>query len=321
MNADKDDFPPKPSNPLSTTCHQIHQRFIGVHPRSSAVPNPRPRGYLWLFAATNPCNNRTRSLNLSGDCMTPTPTSPTSNSGHSLFPATRWSVVVAAQDAASPDAAAALNHLCQTYWYPLYVYVRRSGRNPDDAMDLTQAFFARVLEKGYLRTADREKGRLRTFLVVLLKRFLANEWDRQNRLRRGAGIARLPFDTQLAEKRFATEPSNAVPSDAAYDRRWALTLLDRTMQRLAADYQAGGRGRDFELLKTYLAADGASLSYGEIAQKLGVNEGAARTAVHRLRKRFREIFRDEIAQTVSADDDIDAEVRHLVEVLAQEGSR
>ncbi len=252
--------------------------------------------------------------------MTPTRPAPNSNGGHSLFPATRWSLVVAAQDPASPDAAAALDHLCQTYWYPLYVYVRRSGHNADDAMDLTQAFFARVLEKGYLRTADRGKGRLRTFLVVMLKRFLANEWDRQNRLRRGAGLTPVPFDTRLAEERFAAEPSNTLPSDAAYDRRWALTLLDHTMQRLAADYQVGGRSRDFELLKAYLAADGASLSYGDIAQRLGVNEGAARTAVHRLRKRFREIFRDEIAQTVSADDDIDAEVRHLVGVLAQEGS-
>lgn len=241
----------------------------------------------------------------------------TSEAGRgSLFPPTRWSVVVAARDDDSPASAAALEQLCGDYWYPLYVYVRRSGRDVEEARDLTQEFFARVLEKGYLRTADREKGRLRTFLVVMLKRFLANEWDRSSRLRRGGGVAPVPFDTRIAEERYATESVAALAADAAYDRRWALTLLDRTMQRLAAEYQGSGRGRDFEGLKAYLAAEGAGIGYGEIAQKLGVNEGAARTAVHRLRKRFREVFREEIAQTVSAADDIESEVRHLVGVLS-----
>ncbi len=253
--------------------------------------------------------------------MSRTPQSPGSSPEGSLFPATRWSKVVAAQDPTSPNAAAALDHLCQVYWYPLYVYLRRSGSNPDDARDLTQAFFARFLEKGYLRSADPQRGRLRTFLIVLIKRFTANEWDRQNRLRRGGGVASIPFDTRIAEERFAAEPEIACTADAAYDRRWALALLDQTMQRLAAEYQASGRSRDFEALKVHLAADGASLGYEEIARSLGVNPGAARTAVHRLRKRFREIFRDEIAQTLAADTDIDAEVRHLVDVLAREGGQ
>jgi len=225
-------------------------------------------------------------------------------------------VVVAAQNDSSPEAATALETLCGTYWYPLYAYVRRCGRGTHDAQDLTQEFFARLLEKDFLHSVDREKGRLRTFLIVALKRFLANEWDRQSREKRGGKIMHVPFDAAAAEQRYASEPTSTFEADAMYDRRWALTLLDQTLRRLQEEFGRSGRAEDFDCLKGYLTASKQAIQYGEVAAALGTSEGAARVAVHRLRKRFREVFREEIAQTVAATDDIEAEVRHLVGVLS-----
>ena len=236
--------------------------------------------------------------------------------GRPVFVTTHWSVVLSARQKDSPESAAALETLCRTYWYPLYAYVRRQGHSPPDAQDLTQEFFARLLQKDYLKAAAREKGRFRTFLIVALKRFLANEWDRLRAQKRGGGQPLLSLDTDLAEQRYQVEPVEGASADRIYERRWALTLLDRTMTRLREEFASAGKLEDFNRLKACLTAERGEISYTEIAAALGMTDGAARVAVHRLRKRFREVFREEIAHTVSTSEEIEEEVRHLISVLA-----
>lgn len=249
-----------------------------------------------------------------------TPSTVPPGTGHphaqGIFATTHWSVVLSARDPSAPGSTAALETLCRTYWYPLYAFVRRQGQSPPDAQDLTQEFFARLLEKHYLLAAAREKGRFRTFLIVALKRFMANEWDRARALKRGGGQAQVSLDTSLAETRYQMEPPAVAGADQVYERRWALTLLDQAMARLRQEYAGRGNTGEFEQLKSVLTADRGEISYSTIAANLGVSEGAARVAVHRLRKRFREVFREEIAQTVSTPDEIEDEVRHLVAALA-----
>jgi RNA polymerase sigma factor (sigma-70 family) len=234
-----------------------------------------------------------------------------------VFLTTHWSVVLSARKQDSPQSAAALETLCRTYWYPLYAYVRRHGHSPPDAQDLTQGFFARLLEKDYLKAAAREKGRFRTFLIVALKRFLANEWDRLRSQKRGGGQPLLSLDTELAEQRYRVEPVEGATADRIFERRWALTLLDRTMKRLRDEFSAAGKSGEFDRLKVCLTAERGEISYSEIAAALGMSEGTARVAVHRLRKRFREVFREEIAHTVSTPEEIEEEVRYLMGVLAE----
>jgi RNA polymerase sigma-70 factor (ECF subfamily) len=230
---------------------------------------------------------------------------------------THWSVVLSARKKDSPESAAALETLCRTYWYPLYAYVRRQGHSPPDSQDLTQEFFARLLQKDYLKAAAREKGRFRTFLIVALKRFLANEWDRVRAQKRGGGQPLLSLDTELAEQRYRIEPAESTPAERIYERRWALTLLDHTMQRLREEFVAAAKADEFDRLKSCLTAERGEISYAAIAAALAVSEGAARVAVHRLRKRFREVFREEIAHTVSSAEEIEDEVRYLMSVLAE----
>ena len=233
-----------------------------------------------------------------------------------VFVATHWSVVLSARQKNSPESAAALETLCRTYWYPLYAFVRRQGHSPPDAQDLTQEFFARLLQKDYLKAAAREKGRFRTFLIVALKRFLANEWDRVRAQKRGGGQPPLSLDTDLAEERYQIEPVEGATADRIFERRWALTLLDRTLTRLRDEFTAAGKAEEFKQLKACLTAERGDISYAEIAGALCQSEGAVRVAVHRLRKRFREIFREEIAHTVSSAEEIEEEVRYLMGVLA-----
>jgi RNA polymerase sigma-70 factor (ECF subfamily) len=234
-----------------------------------------------------------------------------------LFVTTHWSVVLTARDKSSPDATAALDALCRTYWYPLYAFVRRQGHNPPDAEDLTQAFFARVLEKDYLQAAARKKGRFRTFLRVALKRFLANEWDRSRRLKRGGGHAPLSLDTSMAERRYCEDRAGTLAPDRLYERRWAMTLLEQALARLRADYGAAGKAAEFERLKGALTADRGAIPYDALAKALNLSEGAARVAVHRIRKRFRELFRAAVADTVSGPDEVEDELRYVVELLSQ----
>ena len=235
----------------------------------------------------------------------------------SLFLTTHWSVVLEAKDKSSPESAAALETLCRTYWYPLYAFVRHQGHSPDDAQDLTQAFFARLLAKEYLQAADREKGRFRTFLRVALRRFLANEWDRARRLKRGGGQVPLPLDITTAEHLYQEEREDALPPDRLYERRWARVLLEQVLARLRAEYAAGGKASEFEQLKGALASGRGGIVYGDLAAALGVTEGAARVAVHRLRKRFREMFRLAVAETVAAPEEVEDELRHIVGLLGE----
>lgn len=227
------------------------------------------------------------------------------------FVTTHWSVVLSAQDSSSPRSDAALETLCRTYWYPLYAFVRRQGRSPHDAQDLTQEFFARLVGKEYLKSATQEKGRFRTFLLVAFKRFLANEWDRQHAQKRGGGAAIVSIDQELAESRFAAEPSHQLQPDLLFDRQWALTLLGCTMTRLHDEYLSTGRAKLFELLRGCLAKDESALPYAEIASRLNLTEAAVKMAVQRLRARYREILRAEIADTVATPDEVEEEIRHL----------
>lgn len=236
---------------------------------------------------------------------------------HPLFLTTRWSMVLSARDKASPASAFALDSLCQAYWYPLYLFVRRQGHSAHDAQDLTQEFFARLLEKDYLRLAEREKGRFRTFLIVALKRFLLNEWDKVRTQKRGGGCLHLSLDSGLAESRYHDEAA-ALPAEQMFERRWALTLLEQAVGRLRADYEEARRLEEFEHLKRHLTAARGDVSYRTIAAGLQMTEGAARVALHRLRKRFRQCFREEIAGTVSNPDEVDDEVRYVVSVLARD---
>ncbi|MDQ3624769.1 MAG: sigma-70 family RNA polymerase sigma factor [Verrucomicrobiota bacterium] len=232
-----------------------------------------------------------------------------------LFATTRWSVVLAARRETSPEADAALETLCRVYWYPLYAYVRRSGQGPYDAQDLTQEFFARLLAREWLRSAAQERGRFRTFLLVALKRFLAKEWHRATARKRGGGIAPLPLDAADAERRYAGEP--VLAPDEVFERRWAMTLLDQTLDGLSAEFAASGKEREFELLKEWLTAGRGEIPYADLAAQLGTSEGAARVAVHRLRKRFRELFRENIAQTVAEPGAVEEEMRYLAAVLGR----
>ena len=242
----------------------------------------------------------------------------TDSSPQPLFLTTRWSIVLSARDRASSSGTLALESLCRAYWYPLYVFVRRQGHGAHDAQDLTQAFFARLLEKDYLQSVEREKGRFRTFLIMAMKRFLLNEWDKLRTQKRGGNFLHLPLDTELAESRYLDESSETLPADQVYERRWALTLLDQAMARLRSDYSNSGREKEFEHLKISLTAERGEVSYREIASVLQMTEGAARVALHRLRKRFREIFREEIASTVSTSDEVDDEVRYVVGILSRD---
>lgn len=232
----------------------------------------------------------------------------------SRFHTTRWTMVVAARDANEPGGQEALGLLCREYCYPLYAFVRRSGRSAEDARDLTQAFFERLLSKGYLLRANPEKGRFRTFLLMALKRFLANEWHRSHAMKRGGSIVLFSIDAGKAEDRYAAEPEDNVSPDMLYDRGWACTLLDCAMERLRREYVAGGRKLQFELLKGFLI-EAEESSYADLAGELCLSRGAARVTVHRFRRRFRELIRMELAETVTPDQ-FDEELRHLREILS-----
>ncbi len=233
-----------------------------------------------------------------------------------LFVTTRWTEVAAARDANAPGAAAALEALCRAYWRPLYLWLRRQGRNPHDAQDLTQEFFSRLLEKDWLRAADRDKGRFRTFLLVALKRFLSDDWDRTRAQKRGGGQLAAPLDTELAEQTLASHASGPPESpDQAYERQWALTLIERVIARLREEFTAAGRTDEFDALKDFLTAGRGEIPYATVATRLNTSEGAARVAVHRIRKRFRELFREEVTATVAPGEDIDDELRQLQAAL------
>lgn len=233
------------------------------------------------------------------------------NNGAQCFATTHWSVVLRAG-----GDSEALGELCRVYWYPLYAYVRRLGRSPQDAEDLTQAFFARLLEKNYIAAADREKGRFRTFLLVMLKRFLANEWDREHAQKRGGFQTIISIDQGLAETWFSAEPAHREAPDVLFERQWAMALLEQVMKRLESEYADTDRGDLFAQLRACLTKDDAALPYVEIGERLRISEAAVKMAVQRMRLRYREILREEIARTVDSPDDVADELRHLFAVFS-----
>lgn len=242
----------------------------------------------------------------------PTATAPPGD----VFVTTRWTVVLSAGRKSSPQAAVALEDLCRTYWYPLYAYVRHQGHSKEDAEDLTQSFFARFLEKNYLEGLRSEKGKFRAFLLAALKHFLANEWDKARRRKRGGGAAPLSLDWQDADTRFHIEPADQLSPDKLYDRTWAVTLLERVIARLRDEHAAEGKAKLFEQLKPALTAGKGAIPYAQAAGNCGVSEGAVRVAVHRLRRRYRELLREEIAQTLAHPAEVEEELRALFGAFA-----
>jgi RNA polymerase sigma-70 factor (ECF subfamily) len=231
------------------------------------------------------------------------------------FRTTHWSVVLAAKDDTSPVADDALAQLCRAYWYPLYAFIRRRGHGPHDAQDLTQEFFYRLLDKRYLSAVDHRKGRFRTFLLAALEHFLANEWRRLQTQRRGGGQQIISIDDS-AEQRYAHEPATDLSPERIYEHRWALAFLEQVLGKLRAEFAKAGKGTTFEALKVFLTGDRAPTGYADLAVSLGTTEAALKMAVSRLRQRYAELLRQEIANTVSSPDEVEDELRSLMTALS-----
>ncbi|MCI0747388.1 MAG: sigma-70 family RNA polymerase sigma factor [Verrucomicrobia subdivision 3 bacterium] len=232
------------------------------------------------------------------------------------FQDTHWSLVLHARDGGSPRAAAALESLCRAYWYPLYAYVRRCGESPEDAHDLTQAFFARFLQRDSLRAVTPERGRFRWFLLASLKHFLANEWERARAQKRGGGQSAVSLDALEPEDRYAFEPVDSLSADKAYDRFWAMSLLEQARAKLREEFRAAGRGERFEKLEQFLPGQAGADSYAELAVRFGLSEGAIKSDVSRLRRRYGELLRAEVAHTLGTHTDLEDELHHLLDALA-----
>ena len=232
-----------------------------------------------------------------------------------VFVTTHWSVVLAAQDKSSPYSAAALETLCRAYWYPLYAYVRRSGRSPHDAQDLTQDFFAHLLEHQALGGVSPEKGRFRSFLLASLKNLLTNDWKKANRQKRGGGAATFSLDEAMAEERYQLEPADPLSPEIIYERRWVETVLERVLTRLRSECDGSGRTERFEVLKVFLLDEKGTMPLADAAQRLGLSLVAVKGVIHRMRQRYREIFRDEVAHTVATEGEVEEEIRCLLRAL------
>jgi RNA polymerase sigma-70 factor (ECF subfamily) len=243
-------------------------------------------------------------------------THPGTSAPQAAFVTTHWSLVLTAGRSDTTRSRDALARLCQTYWHPLYAYVRRLGNPPPDAQDLTQEFFARLLEKNYLAGADETRGRFRSFLLASLKHFLANEWDKARAQKRGGGQIPVPIDPGAAETGWGFEPADHTTAEKTYERRWALTLLEQVLRRLREEYVRAGREKLFEQLKPTLTEASRTVRYAEMAARLGTSEGAVKVAVHRLRRRYREVLRAEIADTVASPGEVEDELRNLFAALA-----
>jgi RNA polymerase sigma factor (sigma-70 family) len=227
------------------------------------------------------------------------------------FASTRWSLVAAAGQSASPESQEALATLCRVYWYPLYAFARRRLGSVEDAQDVTQAFFAQLLEKDYLKAADPERGKFRAFLLTAFKHFLSKAREHDQAQKRGGGQRIVPLDFQSGERRYTLEPADHATPEAIFERRWALTLLEQALARLRQEFETAGKSALFESLKGCLTADGSPDSYAQIAERLDMTAQAVKVASHRLRRRYQELLRDEIGQTVSGAEEIDEELRNL----------
>ncbi len=231
------------------------------------------------------------------------------------FATTHWTLVIAAGNAASPDAERALASLCETYWFPVYAFVRRGGRDPDAAKDLTQAFFTRVLEKHYFAEARQDRGKFRSFLLTSVAHFLANQHDRDRAEKRGGGQHLLPLEFDDGERTFLREPVDAATPERLYERRWALAVIDAAMQRVRRKYEKTERAELFSRLQPSLTGEEPS-SYAELAAELTSTEGALRVAVHRLRRQFASSLREVVAETVQRPEDVEGELRHLLTAVS-----
>src|SRR5687767_6683655 len=231
------------------------------------------------------------------------------------FETTQWSLVLAAGHGGEATAERALAHLCAVYWYPVFAFVRRKGHSPEDAQDLTQGFFARLIEKGDLGDADRTRGRFRSFLLTACQHYLANEHDRIRTQKRGGGQTPVPIDVATAEHRYERALSHNETPERLYDRQWALTLLDSVFQGLRTEYAENGKQEMFDRLKDFVTADDDAGTHAEAAKDLGTSAGAIKVAVHRMRRRFREELLRRVADTLGPGQDVDDEIRHLLETL------
>jgi RNA polymerase sigma-70 factor (ECF subfamily) len=232
------------------------------------------------------------------------------------FPTTTWTLVVEAGHRTDTASRNALASLCAKYWYPLYAYIRRRGYPFEQAQDLTQEFFARVLEKRYLERADRNKGRFRTFLLSSLTYFLSDDRDQRRALKRGGGSTPLPLEIRAGEEIYRRDPSDHETPERIFERQWALAVLERVLERIRMEFASTAGADQFERLKVFLTSEGAERPYAEVARELNTTEGALKTAVHRLRKKYREVLRAEIAETVCGPNEIEGEIRYLARALA-----
>jgi RNA polymerase sigma factor (sigma-70 family) len=233
------------------------------------------------------------------------------------FRTTHWSVVLAAGQSNCPTGAAALEQLCGAYWYPLYAYVRRKGYTPEDAQDLTQGFLARLLAGNRLCLADRTRGRFRTFLLSALQNFLINEWQKASSEKRGGGVEFVPLLTENPEQLYAAEPADDRTPEVIYEQRWAAAVMARALERLDAEH-CGEQSPFFEALKPFVWGAKSGTSHAEAGSVLGMSAGAVRVAVHRLRRRYRELLRQEIVETVASPEEVDDELRHLIDVVSRD---
>lgn len=246
--------------------------------------------------------------------MSPQGNPPSTWSEKAAFAPTRWSIVLAAAgESEGTGTRRALEELMGIYWFPLYAFIRRQGHGPQQAEDLTQEFFTRLLEKEYLAGADQSKGRFRSFLLTAAKRFMVNEWNKSRAQKRGGGRRVVEWNALDAEARYRLEPVDELTPERLFDRRWALAVLDQVMARLGREFADRGRGKLFESLAATLSAPEAN--YADIGGQLGMTEGAVKVAAHRLRRRYRDLLREEIAQTVAEPEEVEAEIRHLMECL------
>jgi RNA polymerase sigma-70 factor (ECF subfamily) len=239
-----------------------------------------------------------------------------SAAGSVRFTATHWSVVLAAADQERPEAAEALETLCRTYWYLLYVYVRRRGHSPEDAQDLTQGFFAHLLRKDFLSGVGQEKGRFRSFLLACLNHFLSDERDRAQAVKRGRDQPPISLDADLAERRYREEPADELTPQIAYERRWVATLLGRAQTRLAGEYAVAGKTDLLHRLQEFPLGERGESSFRDCAVRLGLSESALKSAVHRMRQRYRDLVREEVAHTVDDPAEVEEEIRHLIAVVS-----
>jgi RNA polymerase sigma factor (sigma-70 family) len=231
------------------------------------------------------------------------------------FRTTRWNVVLAARRGKGDASRTALENLCEAYWYPLYAFIRRQGYGADEARDLTQGYFTRLIERRDLEAVRPELGRFRSFLMASCRHYLSNQLDRGQARKRAPEKPLVSLDAQSAEDRYQVEPADALTPETLFEKKWATTVLERTLGRLADEWSGGERGRRFEALRSYLPGEEPETSYREIGESIGMTEDAVKVTVHRLRRRYAEILREEIAETVHDPADVDDEIRHLLSVL------